>query len=140
MAVDCLISLAAREADNSIKLIILSQLQSEILPCHPEILQSCVLDLLRVLSSSDPTVRKVCLELVSACATSRVALEIVQFLKKEATKSSASGESVEYRQSVLDALYKCSMNFSEVGTEVMNAYLELIKNGFINESLVSYMK
>lgn len=140
MAVDCLISLATKEADNSIKLIILTKLQNEILPYHPEILQSCVLDLLRVLSSPDPAVRKVCLELVAASTTSRVALEIVQFLKKEATKSSASGESNEYRQSVLDALYKCSMNFSEVGTEVMNAYLELIKNGFINESLVSYMK
>lgn len=133
---DCLINLATREADNSIKLIILGQLKSQILPNYPEILQSSVLDLLRVLSAPDQHVRKVCLELVASSTTSRVALEIVQFLKKEASKSTTS----EYRQSVLDALYKCSMNFSEVGTEVMNSYLELIKNGFINESLVSYMK
>lgn len=139
VAVDCLIGLATREADNSIKLMILNELKNQILPNHPEVLQSTVLDLLRVLSSPDLTVRKVCLELVVSSATSRVALEIVQFLKKEATKSS-DPSLVEYRQSVLDALYKCSMNFSDVGTEVMNAYLELIKNGFISESLVSYMK
>ena len=111
MAVDSLISLATREADNSIKLIILDQLQSEILPYNLEVLQSSVLDLLRVLSSPDQTVRKVCLELVAASATSRVALEIVQFLKKEAAKSNDAASS-DYRQCVLDALYKCSMNFS----------------------------
>lgn len=140
-AVDCLISLATREADNSIKLMILNELKSQILPLHPEILQSAVLELLRVLSSPDLAVRKVCLELVVSSTTSRVALEIVQFLKKEATKSTTSDSSSnEYRLNVLDSLYKCSMNFSEVGTEVMNAYLELIKNGFISENLVSYMK
>jgi vesicle coat complex subunit len=136
--VDALITLALREADNSVKLMILSKLQTEILFAHPEILQSAVLDLLRVLSSADPSVRRICLEIVAASATSRVALEIVQFLKKEVGK--AAGDDSEYRQNVLDALYKCSMSFSEVGTEVMSAYLELIKNGFINESLVSYMK
>ncbi len=138
MAVDSLIALASREADNSVKLMILSKLQTEILPCHLDILQSSVLDLLRVLGSPDSTVRRVCLELVAASTTSRVALEIVQFLKKEASKTPS--DQGEYRQNVLDALYKCSMNFSEVGTEVMNAYLELIKNGFISEALVSYMK
>ena len=140
MAVDGLISLASKEADNSVKLMILTKLKTEILPCNLEILQNSVLDLLRIISSPDSTVRRVCLELVAACTTSRVALEIVQFLKKEASKSTAAADQNEYRQNVLDALYKCSMNFSEVGTEVMNAYLELIKNGFINESLVSYMK
>lgn len=139
VAVDGLIGLAAKEADNSVKLMILTKLQGEILPGHLEILQNSVLDLLRVISSPDSSVRRVCLELVAASATSRVALEIVQFLKKEAGKA-ASPDQTDYRQNVLDALYKCSMNFSEVGTEVMNAYLELIKNGFINESLVSYMK
>ena len=139
--------MAAREADNSIKLIILTKLQTEILPIHLEILQSTVLDLLRVLSSPDSSVRRVCLQLLVSCTTSRVALEIVQFLKKEVSKasklalsSSNDPSAQEYRQNVLDALYKCSMKFSEVGTEVMNAYLELLKTGFINENLVSYMK
>lgn len=139
MAVDSLISLASKEADNSVKLMILTKLQTEILPRHLEILQSSVLDLLRIIGSPDSTVRRICLEIVAASATSRVALEIVQFLKKEASKA-ASDDQNEYRQNVLDALYKCSMKFSEVGTEVMNACLELIKNGFINEILVSYMK
>lgn len=139
VAVDSLISLASKEADNSVKLMILTKLQTEILPRHLEILQSSVLDLLRIIGSPDSTVRRICLEIVAASATSRVALEIVQFLKKEASKA-ASDDQNEYRQNVLDALYKCSMKFSEVGTEVMNAYLELIKNGFINEILVSYMK
>lgn len=140
--------MAAREADNSIKLIILTKLQTEILPIHPEIIQSTVLDLLRVLSSPDSSVRRVCLQLLVSVTTSRVALEIVQFLKKEVSKASKLASSSsnndpsaqEYRQNVLDALYKCSMKFSEVGTEVMNAYLELLKTGFINENLVSYMK
>lgn len=136
MSVDALISLASREADNSVKLMILSKIQSEILPFHAEVVQSAVLDLLRVLSSTDPSVRRICLKLVAASTTSRVALEIVQFLKKEVTKATDA----DYRQNVLDALYKCSMSFSEVGTEVMTSYLELIKNGFISESLVSYMK
>ena len=144
MAVDSLINLATREADNSVKLMILTKLQTEIVPSHPEILQSSVLDLLRVLSTPDSTVRKICLELVSSSTTSRVALEVVQFLKKEATNtkqySSSSVEQDDYRKNILDALYKCSMNFSDVGTEVMNSYLELIKNGFISENLVSYMK
>jgi coatomer subunit beta len=133
--VDALIGLATREADNSIKLMILSKLKNEILPLHLDILQGAVLDLLRVLGSPDLTVRTVCLELISASTTSRVVLEIVQFLKKELAKPD-----LEYRKSVLDALYKNSMNFSEVGTEVMNAYLDLLKNGFVTENLVSYMK
>lgn len=132
---DALIGLATREADNSIKLMILSKLKNEILPLHLDILQGAVLDLLRVLGSPDLTVRTVCLELISASTTSRVVLEIVQFLKKELAKPD-----LEYRKSVLDALYKNSMNFSEVGTEVMNAYLDLLKNGFVTENLVSYMK
>ena len=82
VAVDALIRLATREADNGVKLMILSKLKSEILPFHLDILQAAVLDLLRVLGSPDLTVKRICLELVSAATTSRVVLEIVQFLKK----------------------------------------------------------
>lgn len=134
---DAFISLAVKEADNSVKLIALMRLQEDILPTHPAIIQTCVLDLLRVLASSDPTVRRVGLELVAAGTTSRVAPEVVQFLKKELTKSDVASD---YRRDLLDALHACSMRFSEVATDVMNVYLDLLKSGAVSENLVSFIK
>jgi coatomer subunit beta len=132
-----LIQLAIKEADNGIKLVVLMKLRDSILARHPAIIQACVLDLLRILAAPDATIRSVCLELIAAGTSSRVASEIVQFLKKELVKS--EGDS-SYRRELLDALHICSIKFSEVATEVMTCYLDLLKSGYASETLISFIK
>ena len=73
----CYIELIVKESDNNIKLIVLDRLLSlKDNPAQEKILQDLVMDILRVLSSTDLEVRKKALKLVSELVTSRTVDEV----------------------------------------------------------------
>ena len=73
----CYIELVVKESDNNIKLIVLDRLFSlKENPAQEKILQDLVMDILRVLSSTDLEVRKKALKLVSELVTSRTVDEV----------------------------------------------------------------
>ena len=73
----CYIELIIKESDNNIKLIVLDRLFSlKDNPAQEKILQDLVMDILRVLSSTDLEVRKKALKLVSELVTSRTVDEV----------------------------------------------------------------
>lgn len=73
----CYIELVVKESDNNIKLIVLDRLFSlKDNPAQEKILQDLVMDILRVLSSTDLEVRRKALKLVSELVTSRIVDEV----------------------------------------------------------------
>ena len=73
----CYIELVVKESDNNIKLIVLDRLFSlKDNPAQEKILQDLVMDILRVLSSTDLEVRRKALKLVGELVTSRIVDEV----------------------------------------------------------------
>ena len=66
-----------KESDNNIKLIVLDRLFAlKENPAHEKILQDLIMDILRVLSSTDLEVRRKALQLVSDLVTNRTVDEV----------------------------------------------------------------
>ena len=79
-AAQCYIELIVKESDNNIKLIVFDRLFAlKDNPAHEKILQDLVMDMLRVLSSTDLEVRKKALKLVSELVTSRTVDEVCTY-------------------------------------------------------------
>jgi coatomer subunit beta len=137
--VDALVNLAVKEAESNVKLIVLSKLLEDVMQSFPELLETSVMELLRILENPDPTVRNQCLKLIASGTTGRTAQEVVQFLRKELSKADGN---VEYRKDLLEALHGLANRFAEVAPEVMNSYLDVLKSGSstVSESLVAYIK
>jgi coatomer subunit beta len=97
-AASCFIELAAKESDNNVKLIVLDRLET-LRQKHEHVLDSLVMDILRVLSrfvprtplksnayfpcSPDLEVRRKAISISLAMVTSRNVEEVVIFLKKQ---------------------------------------------------------
>lgn len=85
-AAQCFIDLVVRESDNNVKLIVLDRL--EVLHTkHQHVLDPLVMDLLRVLQSTDMDVRRKCLGIALGMVTSRNVEEVVGLLKKALTRT-----------------------------------------------------
>ncbi|XP_048579124.1 coatomer subunit beta isoform X1 [Nematostella vectensis] len=129
-AASCYIELIVKESDNNVKLIVLDRLiKLKENPSHEKVLQELVMDILRVLASPDPEVRKKTLQLVLDLVTSRNIHEVVAVLKKEVSKTHFESEQVEigsYRQMLVRTLHTCSVKFPDVANSIVPLLMEFL--------------
>ncbi|RMX42493.1 hypothetical protein pdam_00020420 [Pocillopora damicornis] len=129
-AASCYIELIVKESDNNVKLIVLDRLIAlKDNPSHEKVLRELVMDILRVLSSPDPEVRKKTLQLVLDLVTSRNIHEVVAVLKKEVTKTHNDSEHEDvggYRQMLVRTLHTCSVKFPDVAVSIVPLVSEVI--------------
>lgn len=127
-AASCYIELILKESDNNVKLIVLQRLD-ELRGQHGSVIDDLVMDILRVLTSPDIEVRRVCLSIAMEMITSRNVDEVVAFLKKELLKTQDDNEyekSREYQQQLINAIHQCAIKFSEVASNVVHVLMEFI--------------
>lgn len=129
-AASCYIELIVKESDNNVKLIVLDRLVAlKDNPSHEKVLRELVMDILRVLSSPDPEVRKKTLQLVLDLVTSRNIHEVVAVLKKEVTKTHNDSEHEDvggYRQMLVRTLHTCSVKFPDVAVSIVPLLMEFL--------------
>ena len=82
-AANCYLELALKESDNNVKLIVLEKI-SEL---HDRGMEDTVMDVLRIVSSPDLSVRKKCLEIAVSMLSIRNSEQVIMFLKKELAKT-----------------------------------------------------
>lgn len=85
-AASCFVTLVLKESDNNVKLIVLDRLD-QLRSRHGRILDTLIMDVLQVLSTSDMEVRRKAIGIVLAMTTSRNVEDVVLFLKKELQKT-----------------------------------------------------
>ncbi|KAH6561174.1 hypothetical protein BASA50_003834 [Batrachochytrium salamandrivorans] len=126
-AVSCYIELAVKESDNNVKLIVLDRI-NELREKNDRVLEDQVMDVLRIVSSSDIEVRKKCLVTVMELVSSRNVDEVVTFLKKELLKTHDQEyeKNNEYRQIIIQAIHSCAIKFSEVADSVVHVLMEFL--------------
>ncbi|XP_065827598.1 coatomer subunit beta-like [Oscarella lobularis] len=129
----CYVDLIVKESDNNVKLIVLDRLiELRENPSHERVLQDLVMDILRVLSSTDLEVRSKCLDLVLDLISSRNIEEVVLVLKKEVsntTNEAGQRDDVgSYRQLLVRTLHSCSIKFPDVAPSVIPVLLEFLSD------------
>ena len=88
-AAKCFTDLIMSESDNNVKLIVLDRLaRLNENPNNERVMQNMCMDIIKVLSAPDLTVRRKTLELVMELVSTRNVSEIVMFLQKELAKTS----------------------------------------------------
>ncbi len=123
------IELAIKESDNNVKLICLSRIV-DLNKKNPGIFQDSVLDLLRILSSTDLDVKKKTLSLILELVNSKNVDNVIKFFKKELVKvlaideESSADKSNEYKQLLIHTINKISINFIDVSIEVIDLLLD----------------
>jgi len=124
------IELILKESDNNVKLIVLDKLiKLKETPSHEKVLQELVMDIMRVLASTDLEVRRKTLDLVLDLVTLRNIEEIVMILKKEVTKTHTEGaedESGNYRQLLVKTLHTCCVKYPDVAPSVVPMLTEFL--------------
>ncbi|TKA76022.1 hypothetical protein B0A55_05107 [Friedmanniomyces simplex] len=131
------IELSIKESDNNVKLIVLEKV-NQLRQAHPGILDDLTMEILRVLSSPDLSVRQKALELAMEMVTSRNVEEVVMLLKKELGKTvdEASYEkNNEYRSLLIHSIHQCAIKFSEIAQSVVGLLMDFISD-FNNASAV----
>ncbi|KAK5147708.1 coatomer subunit beta [Rachicladosporium monterosium] len=131
------IELSIKESDNNVKLIVLEKV-NQLRQAHPGILDDLTMEILRVLSSPDLSVRQKSLELAMEMVTSRNVEEVVMLLKKELGKTvdEASYEkNNEYRSLLIHSIHQCAIKFSEIAQSVVGLLMDFISD-FNNASAV----
>ncbi|KDQ15645.1 hypothetical protein BOTBODRAFT_31532 [Botryobasidium botryosum FD-172 SS1] len=126
-AASCLIELIVKESDNNVKVIVLDRLDA-LRSKHEHVLDSLVMDILRVLSSPDMEVRRKCLHIALAMVTSRNVEEVVMLLKTQLTRTldQEFDKNLEYRQLLIQSIHICAIKFSEVAANVVHALMEFL--------------
>lgn len=81
-AASCYINLVMTESDNNAKLIVLDRLDA-LRSRHGHVMDSLIMDILQVLSSTDLEVRRKAISVVLSLVSSRSVEDVVQFLKKQ---------------------------------------------------------
>ncbi|XP_022103946.1 coatomer subunit beta-like [Acanthaster planci] len=131
-AASCYIDLIIKESDNNVKLIVLDRLVAlREDSAHEKVLQELVMDILRVLSSSDLEVRRKTLDLAMDLVSSRNVEEMVLVLKKEVSKTHNVGEHEDtgkYRQLLVRTLHSCSVKFPDVAAQVIPLLMEFLSD------------
>ncbi|KAG9046279.1 coatomer subunit beta [Tulasnella sp. UAMH 9824] len=126
-AASCFVDLVVKESDNNVKLIVLDRLEA-LRAKHEHVLDSLVMDLLRVLGAPDMEVRRKCLSIALAMVTSRNVEDVVGTLKKQLIKTLEADydKSLEYRQLLIQSIHICAIKFSEVAASVVHALMEFL--------------
>ncbi|XP_050543636.1 coatomer subunit beta [Daktulosphaira vitifoliae] len=131
-AASCYIELIVKESDNNVKLIVLDRLIAlKEHPSHERVLQDLVMDILRVLSSTDLEVRKKTLNLAMDLVSSRNIEEMVFVLKNEVEKTHNLAEHEDtgkYRQLLVRTLHSCSIKFPDIAATVVPVLIEFISD------------
>ncbi|KAL7020764.1 hypothetical protein ACKWTF_011640 [Chironomus riparius] len=130
-AVSCYIELVIKEADNNVKLIVLDRLIALKENEHMErVMQDLVMDILRILTSTDIEVRRKTLTLAMDLVSSRNIEEMVLVLKKEVAKTHniEHEDTGKYRQLLVRTLHTCSIKFPDVAQTVIPALVEFLSD------------
>lgn len=130
-AVSCYIELVIKEADNNVKLIVLDRLIALKENEHTErVMQDLVMDILRILTSTDIEVRRKTLSLAMDLVSSRNIEEMVLVLKKEVAKTHniEHEDTGKYRQLLVRTLHSCSIKFPDVAQAVIPALVEFLSD------------
>ena len=126
----CYIDLIVKESDNNVKLIVLGRLMDmKDDPVKERVLQDMIMDILRVLGSSDLEVCRKTLNLALDLVTARTVNEMVMVLRKEAIKTASAVEQEEtgkFRQLLVQTLHQCSCRFPDVAPQVIPALSDFL--------------
>lgn len=129
-----LIELAVKESDNNVKLIVLSRLDV-LRTKHEHVIDTLVMDLLRILTAPDMEVRRKGLGIALQMVSSRNVEEVVLLLRKELLKtvenangagSTTQERNIEYRQLLIQSIHQCAIRFSEVASKVVHTLMEFL--------------
>ncbi|PVG02481.1 putative coatomer complex beta chain [Serendipita vermifera] len=126
-AATAFVELVSKESDNNVKLIALDRVES-LHSKHDHVLDGLVMDILRVLTSSDMEVRRKAVKIALNMVTSRNVQDVVLFLKKQLTKTleQEHEKNAEYRQLLIQSIHICAIKFSEVAASVVHAMMEFL--------------
>lgn len=130
------IELSIKEADNNVKLIVLDRVD-QLRKKNQGVLDDLIMEILRVLSSTDIDVRKKALEIALEMVSSKNVEEVVLLLKKELSKTvdQEYEKSTEYRALLIHSIHQCAIKFSEVAASVVELLMDFIAD-FNNTSAV----
>ncbi|KIP11707.1 hypothetical protein PHLGIDRAFT_82967 [Phlebiopsis gigantea 11061_1 CR5-6] len=126
-AASCYINLVMKESDNNAKLIVLDRLDA-LRSRHGLVLDTLIMDILQVLSSTDLEVRRKAIGIVLSLVSSRTVEEVVLFLKKQLqrTQEQEFEKAPEYRQLLIQSIHVCAVRFSEVAATVVHALMDFL--------------
>ncbi|KAJ2655759.1 coatomer subunit beta [Coemansia sp. RSA 1199] len=128
-AASCYITLATKESDNNVRIIVLERLD-RLRARHEGIIDDLVMDLLRVLTAPDLDVRRKVLGIVMKLTSQRNVNDVISMLKKELAKtvSDASDydKNTDYRLLVIQTIHSCASQFPEVAASVVELFLDSI--------------
>jgi coatomer subunit beta len=130
------IELSIKEADNNVKLIVLDRVD-QLRKKNEGVLDDLVMEILRVLSSTDIDVRKKALEIALEMVSSKNVEEVVLLLKKELAKTvdQEYEKNAEYRSLLIHSIHQCAIKFSEVASSVVELLMDFVTD-FNNASAV----
>ena len=119
--------LIVKESDNNVKLIVLDRFDT-LRSKHEHVLDSMVMDVLKVLSSPDLEVKRRAIGIVLEMVTSRNVEDVVLFLKKQlqSTMDQDFDKNLEYRQLLIQSIHTCAIRFSEVAANVVYVLMEFL--------------
>ncbi|KAJ2657370.1 coatomer subunit beta [Coemansia sp. RSA 1200] len=127
-AASCYISLASKESDNNIKIIVLERLD-QLRGRHEGIVDDLVMDLLRVLGTPDLEVRRKALAIVMKLVSRRNIDDVIAVLKKELAKTVENSEqdkASDYRLLLIQTIHSCAGQFPEIAASVVQLFLDSI--------------
>ncbi|KAI5988860.1 adaptin N terminal region-domain-containing protein [Pisolithus orientalis] len=126
-AASCLVTLAIKESDNNVKLIVLDRLDT-LRERHRRILDGLIMDVLQVLSSADMEVRRKAMSIVLSMTSGRNAEDVVLSLKKQLlrTQEQDFDKASEYRQLLIQSIHVLAIRFSEVAASVVHALMDFL--------------
>ncbi|KAH8094620.1 coatomer protein [Cristinia sonorae] len=126
-AAACYINLVSKESDNNAKIIVLDRLDA-LRSRHGHVLDSIIMDILQLVTSSDLDVRRKALSIVLSLTSSRNVEEVVLFLKKQLQKTQDQDfdKAPEYRQLLIQSIHVCAVKFSEIAATVVHALMDFL--------------
>ncbi|KAH8177759.1 coatomer beta subunit appendage platform domain-containing protein [Sarocladium implicatum] len=130
------IELSIKEADNNVKLIVLDRVD-QLRKKNEGILDDLVMEILRVLTSTDIDVRRKALSIALNMVSSKNVGDVVLLLKKELSKTVdlEYEKNAEYRGLLIHSIHQCAIKFSEVAASVVELLMDFIGD-FNNTSAV----
>lgn len=138
-----LVELAVKESDNNVKLIVFDRVEQLHLQ-YPNTLNDLTMDILVALSSPDLDVRKKVLKIALGMVSSRNVDDVVNYLKKELTKTvnQQFEKNSEYRQLLIQAIHTCAIRFAEVAASVVDLLLDFIGDSSSSSAVdvISFVK
>jgi len=117
--------------DNNVKLIVLQRLQT-LKNNHTKILQELLMDILRALSSPNPDICQMILQIAMDVVTTRNVDEVVSTLKREVSKQLNSDnegtKGAQYHNMLIQAIHSCATRFPQVAENVVDTLLDMLSS------------